>query len=95
MNEGHSKLTRTEVEHTKRIIEVLSEHPYGLWIREIARRAGLHMEQVRRVVSAYPQLFEEYADFTNYGINLKIVRLKRKVSTKNLEKLLSIFKEES
>ncbi len=88
------KITSAEVEHTKKVIEVLRDHPYGLWIREIARRSGLHMEQVRRVVSAYPELFEEYADFTTYGINLKIIRLKRRVSTKNLERLLEILKQE-
>ncbi len=95
MEDQTRKLSKREVEHTRKVIEVLREHPYGLWIREIARRTGLHMEQVRRVITSYPQLFEEYADFTSYGINLKIVRLKRKISTKNLEKLLLMFKEES
>ena len=89
-----SKVTKREVEHARKIISVLKEHPYGLWIREIARRSGLHIEQVRRIIEAYPDLFEEYADFTHYKINLKIVRLRKKVSEKNLEKLLSLLKEE-
>jgi len=86
-------VSRREVEHTSRIIRVLKKHPYGLWIREIARQAGLHMEQVRRIVQSYPEIFEEYADFTNYKINLKIVRLRKKVSEKNVDKLLKMLKE--
>ena len=82
-----------EAEYASRIIKVLKKHPYGLWIREIARQAGLHMEQVRRIIGAYPEIFEEYADFTNYKINLKIVRLKRNVSERNIEKLLKMLKE--
>jgi len=82
-----------EVEHASKIIKVLRKYPYGLWVREIARQSGLHMEQVRRVISKYPELFEEYADFTNYKINLKIIRLKRRVNTKNLKKLLGMLKE--
>lgn len=94
MGDQLRKLSKRELEHTRKVIEVLREHPYGLWIREIARRTGLHVEQVRRVMASYPTLFEEYADFTSYGINLKIVRLKKKVSTRNLEKLLLMLKEE-
>ncbi len=90
-----SKVKKKEVEHASRIIRVLKKHPYGLWIREIARQAGLHMEQVRRVIITYPEIFEEYADFTNYNINLKIVRLKRNVSERNVEKLLRMLKEAS
>ncbi len=93
MNMGEEKIGKKEVEQTSRIIRVLKKHPYGLWIREIARQAGLHMEQVRRIINRYPEIFEEYADFTDYRINLKIVRLKRKVSERNVDKLLKMLKE--
>ena len=86
-------VTKKQAEHTSKIIKVLKKHPYGLWIREIARQTGLHMEQVRRVINSYPELFEEYADFTNYRINLKIVRLRRKISERNIEKVLKMLKE--
>lgn len=59
------------------MVRVLKAHPTGLWIRELARRTGLHMETVRRLVKKYPNTFVEYADFTKYGINLKIVKLRR------------------
>ncbi len=84
-----------EVDHVSRIIKVLKKYPYGLWVREIARQSGLHMEQVRRVILKYPELFEEYADFTNYKINLKIIRLKKKINLKNLKKLLTMLEDDN
>ena len=46
-------------------------------MRELARQAGLHSETVRRIVISHPKIFTEYADFTKYGIKLKIVKLKK------------------
>ena len=44
-------------------------------MREIARRTGIHMETARRLIERHPQIFREYADFTAYRINLKIIKL--------------------
>jgi len=61
----------------KKIVTVLRDQPGGLWIREIARQTNEHPETIRRVIAKYPYIFEEYADLTQYGINLKFVRLKK------------------
>lgn len=59
------------------IVNILNAHPGGLWIRELARRTGLHMETVRRLLGKNSHVFMEYADFTRYGINLKIIKLRK------------------
>lgn len=60
-----------------RLVNALRENPGGLWMRELARRTSLHSETARRIVSGHPEVFMEYADFTRYGVNLKIVKLKK------------------
>lgn len=67
-----------ESKRVSRIVSALRENPGGLWMREIARRTSMHPETARRLVVAHPELFAEYADFTRYGVNLKIVKLKPK-----------------
>lgn len=59
-----------------RIVKNLKENDSGLWIRELSRRCEIHPEIVRRLLNKYSALFEEYADFTTYKINLKIIKLK-------------------
>ncbi len=72
-----------KVEILRMMVEILKVQPGGLWIREIARQIKQHPETVRRVIKLYPNIFEEYADLTQYNINLKFVRL-----TPNYEKEL-------
>jgi DNA-binding IclR family transcriptional regulator len=74
----------------KKIISILNKTPNGLWIREIARQSKLHSETVRRLIIKYPQIFIEYADFTPYKINLKLIKLKNpNITPKNIDKLLT------
>ncbi|MEA3229409.1 MAG: hypothetical protein U9P44_00695 [archaeon] len=85
------KLTQKERKDLLKIIEILKKHPGGLWIRELSRQADLHMEIARRLIQKHPQIFEEYADFTPYKINLKIIKLKNQnISEKNLDVALRI-----
>lgn len=80
------KLTDKERKNILKIIDILKANPNGLWIRELSRQAKLHMEVARRLIMKYPQVFEEYADFTQYKINLKLIRLKNKnITEKNLD----------
>lgn len=58
--------------------EILKRHPGGLWIRELARRAKLHSETTRRIIASHPDNFLNYADFTKYRVNLRIIKLKRR-----------------
>lgn len=89
-----SKLTARESANLTKIISLLRENAGGLWLREIARQAGMHEETVRRLLRKYPFLFEEYADFTSYKINLKIIKLKNKdMDVTNLERYISIAKK--
>lgn len=86
-----SKLSKKELEYMAKIVNALKSNPGGLWVREISRQTKLHMEVVRRVVNKYPQIFQEYADFTAYKINLKIIRLKHMdISANNIEKYLDM-----
>lgn len=83
-----------EIEHLVKIVKALKAHPGGLWIRELARQSDMHMESARRIIKQYPQLFQEYADFTAYRINLKIIRLKRPdMSLAEMEKFLQLSRE--
>jgi hypothetical protein len=45
---------------------------------------------VRRLLDRYPFLFDEYADFTQYRINLKIIKLKQDINANRLEGLMRI-----
>lgn len=71
-----SNASKNEKSNFIKIFLVLKQHPGGLWIRELARRSSLHMEVVRRLISRHPSVFQNYADFTGYNINLKIIKLK-------------------
>jgi len=75
-NEGMSKRKQTELKRLKKIVSVLEMHPNGLWMREIARQTNLHVEIVKRIISRHTLIFEEYADFTQYNIKLKLIRLR-------------------
>ncbi len=77
------KLTDKERENIVKLIGVLKKHKGGLWIRELSRQSKLHMETVRRLIQRYPEVFEQYADFTSYRINLKLIRLKNPNITEN------------
>jgi len=74
------RTTSLETARLSKMIHALKSNPGGLWIRELARQTGLHSETVRRLVLKHPKIFVEYADFTKYGINLKIVKLRRATS---------------
>ncbi|MCK4555067.1 MAG: hypothetical protein KAT83_00515 [Candidatus Aenigmarchaeota archaeon] len=66
-----------EARRLAKMVSVLQRTPGGLWMRELARQANLHSETVRRIVISHPKIFTEYADFTKYGIKLKIVKLRK------------------
>ncbi|MEA2003465.1 MAG: hypothetical protein U9O53_00715 [archaeon] len=86
-----AKITEKERKNLLKLIDVLKANPDGLWIRELARQAKLHMETARRLIMKYPQIFDEYADFTAYRINLKLIKLKnRNITKKNLDVALKI-----
>lgn len=69
------KISTDQVKNIKKMILVMKENSGGLWVRELSRRAGIHMETARRIIDRYPQIFRKYADFTAYRINLKIIVL--------------------
>lgn len=83
-----------ELESLAKVVKVLQSHQGGLWIRELARKSEMHMETARRLIKAHPQLFQEYADFTAYNINLKIIRLKHpNMTVQELAKFLELSKK--
>jgi DNA-binding IclR family transcriptional regulator len=84
------QLPKKDAQNLAKIINALKTSPGGLWIREICRQTHLHFETVRRLLDRYSFLFDEYADFTQYRINLKIVRLKHDIDASRLEKLVRI-----
>ncbi len=67
---------KKDIRNLSKIVDVLKEHPGGLWVRELARRSKLHPETIRRLMNKYPAIFENYADFTAYKVNFKIIRLR-------------------
>ena len=86
-----AKITEKERKNLLKLIDVLRANPDGLWIRELSRQAKLHMETARRLIIKHPQIFDEYADFTVYRINLKLIKLKNKnITKKNLDVALKI-----
>ncbi len=81
-----AKLTEKERKNLLKLIDILRANPNGLWIRELSRQASIHMETARRLIQKYPQVFEDYADFTAYKINLKLIKLKNEnITAKNLD----------
>ena len=83
------KPTKKELVNLFKIIGLLKTASGGLWFREIARQTKMHMETVRRIIIKYPKIFEEYADFTSYNINLKIIRLKNQnITPKNISQFV-------
>ncbi len=86
-----AKLTEKERKNLLKLIDILRANPNGLWIREIARQSKIHMETARRLIQKYPQVFEDYADFTAYKINLKLIKLKNEnITAKNLDVAVKI-----
>ena len=81
-----AKLTDKERKNLLKLIDILRANQGGLWIRELSRQADIHMETARRLIQKYPQVFEDYADFTAYKINLKLIKLKNEnITAKNLD----------
>lgn len=81
-----AKLTEKERKNLLKLIELLKANQGGLWIRELSRQADIHMEIARRLIQKYPQIFEDYADFTVHKINLKLIKLKNEnITAKNLD----------
>lgn len=73
-----SRIKGPDIEKIKLIREVLSESPKGLWVREIARKAGLDKSTVSRYLAEYMQGEIEDAYPKVKGDLIKIVRLKRR-----------------
>ncbi len=69
------KISTDQLKNVRKMISALRANPGGLWVRELSRRCGIHMETARRIIDRYPQIFRMYADFTAYKINLKIIAL--------------------
>jgi DNA-binding IclR family transcriptional regulator len=91
--EQETKTSKKEMENMVHIINALKKNPGGLWVRELSRQTKLHMETVRRIVDKYPAVFQEYADFTAYKINLKIIRLANpNIDSKNIGQYLELKK---
>jgi len=91
------KIIARDAQNLSKIVAALRGSPGGLWIREIARSAKIHVETARRLIRKYPFLFEEYADFTQYKVRLKLIRLKRTdvdvSSPENLQRYLKMARE--
>ncbi|GEM_PF-4118570 len=81
-----------DVDLLNKIIRILKYQPGGLWIREIARQTSSHPESIRRIISKYDGIFEEYADLTQYGINLKFVRLKKDYQKEYAKIVMNVVK---
>ena len=83
------RTTKKRLSRIKKVISLLNLHEGGLWLREISRQTGIHIEEIRRLIHLYPMLFEEYADFTPYSINLKIIKLKNpNINSTNIDSYL-------
>ena len=83
------RTTKKRLSRIKKTVAVLNNHPGGIWLREISRQTGIHIEEIRRLIALYPMLFEDYADFTPYNINLKIIKLKNQnISPEKVERFL-------
>lgn len=65
-----------DLEKVKKIRQVLSKNPKGLWIREIARKAKLDKSTVSIYLSKYMKNEIENV-FPVKGCLMKIVRLKK------------------
>ena len=84
-----------ELQNLAKLVKILRIHPGGLWVRELARQGSLHMETVRRLIKKHPCIFMEYADFTSYKINLKIIKLKdRNITENNIADYLKAAKKQ-
>ncbi len=83
------KISSDQVKNIRKMIVELRNNPGGLWVREIARRCGIHMETARRIIERHPLIFRKYADFTAYRINLKIIALAdKRIDDKNFLKFM-------
>jgi len=73
-----SRIKGPDIEKVKLIREVLSKNPKGLWVREIARKAGLDKSTVSRYLAEYMQgdIGDAYPKVK--GNLIRVVKLKRK-----------------
>jgi len=86
---------RNPAKTLQKVVAVLTKNPGGLWIREISRQSGVHMESVRRLIKKYPFIFEEYADFTPYKVNFKIIKLRNpRITPENVHKYIDLSRNQ-
>ena len=56
------------------IIEILRDHPNGIWVRELARKCNLDKSTVSLYLNTH--LKEQIQDLTDHNLPVRMVKLK-------------------
>jgi DNA-binding IclR family transcriptional regulator len=77
-----------------KILLVLKESEDWLHLREISRRTGIHHQTVSEILDKYLNQFILTQNFNEYGLRLKLVKLKdKKVDLKGVLTYLKYMKK--
>jgi len=75
-----------------KIVKCLKQAEEGwLWIREVARRTGLHHKTVSRLIDRHLSMFVEIERLEPF--NVRMLRLKPGVDTNGIFKFLSVMEK--
>ncbi|MFH8080669.1 MAG: hypothetical protein QXO84_02200 [Candidatus Aenigmatarchaeota archaeon] len=79
------KLKQETIKKIGKILLVLKESENWIHLREISRRSGIHHQTVSEILDKYLNQFILTQNFNEYGLRLKLVKLKdKKVDLKSV-----------
>jgi predicted phage tail protein len=81
------KIRRDTVRNLLKIVNCLNETKDWTWIRQIARRTGLHHKTVSRLIRHLEMFIEEQ---TLEPFKIRMIRLKPYANTKSIFKFLAL-----
>ncbi|MCX8179171.1 MAG: MarR family transcriptional regulator [Candidatus Aenigmarchaeota archaeon] len=82
------------IKKINKILFVLKETQDWLHLREISRRTGIHHQTISEILDKYLNQFVLIQNFEEYGLKLKLVKLKdKKVDLKSVLTYLKYMKK--
>jgi hypothetical protein len=82
------KIRKDTIKNLLKIVNCLSETKDWTWIRQIARRTGLHHKTVSRLITNHLQMFVE--EQTLEPFKIRMLRLKPYANVKSIFKFLEL-----
>ncbi|RLF77629.1 hypothetical protein DRN32_07670 [Thermococci archaeon] len=86
------RIRKDTMRNIVKIVKCLKQAEEGwLWIREVARRTGLHHKTVSRLIDRHLSMFVEIERLEPF--NVRMLRLKPGVDTNGIFKFLSVMEK--